>query len=160
MLIGTYDNPLRQERFDESYEVRPNGCWEWVRGYASHGYGIFTWQYKPERKQISAHVASFLLHHGELPDGHEVRHTCDNRKCVNPGHLVSGDRSANVCDMLERGGYLGYGKGAKLSYEKAAEIRFFYFDGQMNQYQLAEMYNVHQTTIGDIVRGVTWKPRG
>lgn len=32
-----------------------------------------------------------------------VRHTCDNPKCVNPNHLVSGTHAQNVHDMMERG---------------------------------------------------------
>lgn len=157
MIIGTYENPLRRERLDESYEQVEGGCWEWTRGYASHGYGIFTWDYHPKRKQISAHVASYLLHHGELPDGHEVRHTCDNRKCVNPDHLISGNRAANVRDMLERGGYRGWGNKTKLSFEKAREIRDLYDSGLFTQREIASMYGVSQPVIGKITRNLMWK---
>lgn len=156
-LIGTHDEPLRVERFMESWEYNDQGCAEWTQGYASNGYGIFTWDYAPARRQISAHVAAYLLFKGEIPAGQEVRHTCDNRRCVAPAHLILGTRADNVRDALERGGYRGWGMKAKLSFETAREIRSLYATGDYSQRQLASKYGVSQPSIGNIIRGKTWK---
>ncbi|UGO47583.1 HNH endonuclease [Morganella phage vB_MmoP_Lilpapawes] len=39
---------------------------------------------------------------GDIPAGMVVRHTCDNKRCVNPNHLLLGTRKENTHDMLER----------------------------------------------------------
>ena len=40
-------------------------------------------------KTVSASRISYVLAHGKIPDGYHVHHTCHNRKCVNPSHLVA-----------------------------------------------------------------------
>lgn len=73
------------------------GCLEWP--YArSQGYGVL----HLDGRKIGAHQAVLGAWHTPKP-GEEVRHTCDNRACVNPMHLLFGSRQDNVNDMLARG---------------------------------------------------------
>ncbi len=51
--------------------------------------------------QMVYHRAVFLDTHGYLPE--VVRHICDNPRCINPNHLVSGNQSDNMKDAVERG---------------------------------------------------------
>jgi len=82
-------------------------------------------------------------------------HTCDNKVCVNPAHLVVGTNKQNVKDAYKRGLATPQAgqrsKNAKLTDKQAVEIRTAYHSKTHNQYELATMYGVCQRTINKIV---------
>lgn len=45
---------------------------------------------------------------GEIPKGNVVRHTCDNKLCLNPDHLIVGTNLDNVNDRIARGRTYGH----------------------------------------------------
>ena len=92
---------------------------------------------------------------GEIPDGMIVRHTCDNRLCCNPDHLILGTHADNARDRVERRrGATGEKNGrAKLTAEQAEEIRASVFTTSL----LSEWYSVSPATIRRIQSGKTWK---
>jgi hypothetical protein len=71
-------------------------CWTWKAGHATAGYGMFT----IDGKTIGAHRVSYYLTHGEWPN--VARHTCDNKGCVNPDHILDGTQFDNIQDAVER----------------------------------------------------------
>jgi len=75
------DAPIRvRPAFEEMYEERPNGCWEWIGSVdQGNGYGRFGGKW--------AHRVSYTRHIGEIPAGLHVDHLCRNIICVNPVHL-------------------------------------------------------------------------
>jgi hypothetical protein len=87
------------ERFMAKVEVNPGGCWLWIAGFKTTGYGSFSINDTPD----GAHRASWMLHFGPIPDGLFVLHRCDVRACVRPDHLFLGDHQANVTDMVGKG---------------------------------------------------------
>lgn len=84
------------------YVRRTDGCWEWtggITGRPGSGYGAISLGYG---QQIKAHRFSYEIHHGPIPDGLYVCHSCDNPKCVNPSHLYAGTATDNNRDTIAR----------------------------------------------------------
>lgn len=93
--------------------------------------------------------------YGEIPEGHVVRHKCDNSMCINPEHLEIGTQSDNMQDCIKRGRNT-MGK-PKLTAEEVHEIRFLYAIGHAKE-DLAHRYQVTKNNITHIINERTWKP--
>lgn len=77
-----------------------NECWVWPKA-AYNGYGFMALTIsKNKTYTISAHKLSYLLFIGNIKDDLLIRHTCNNRLCVNPDHLLLGTKQDNTNDML------------------------------------------------------------
>lgn len=84
-------------RFDKYWIPEPNsGCWIWIGGIASNGYGSF---YDGERMD-SAHAFSYRYHVGPVQAGLDLDHLCRVRCCVNPDHLEPVTRQVNAARGL------------------------------------------------------------
>jgi len=70
-------------------------CAEWGAGRFSTGYGQF-WL---RGANVGAHRIAWVIANGQIPDGMCVLHHCDNRRCVNVGHLFLGTVKDNISDM-------------------------------------------------------------
>lgn len=88
-----------EDRFFQKVE-KTESCWLWKGALNSKGYGSFG---DGAGKRVSAHRYSYILHHGEIPEGSIVCHTCDVPECVNPEHLWAGTYKDNVADMFAKG---------------------------------------------------------
>jgi len=148
--------------FWSKVDVKANDlCWNWLGAKRPGGYGNL--RYK--NKYVSAHRLSWELNFFPVPDGFCVCHVCDNPSCVNPGHLMLGNKQSNTTDMIKKNRqefHKNKAVGARNANSKLAEgdvinIRTEYQSGKFNQYELADRYGVKQSTIGCIVRNKTWK---
>lgn len=116
-------------------------CWEWKGGINSGGYA----QFCLNNKSIHSHRLSYFLTRGEIPEGAVIRHRCDNRKCVNPTHLLSGSHQDNTNDMFERNRFpRGETSGmSKLTDEQAISIR----NDKRKRSEIAREYGISEVTV-------------
>jgi hypothetical protein len=78
-------------------------CWVWT-GSTRNGYGqIGTYTVAKNHQPKSAHILSYELVHGKVPEGKHVCHSCDNPPCVNPSHLWTGTARQNLRDAQAKG---------------------------------------------------------
>lgn len=137
-----------------------SGCWEWARAVGKNGYGLVT---IGKGNQDYAHRASYAAFNGPIPKGMDVCHSCDNRKCVKPGHLFVGTRKQNMedCARNNRVNRTVKARGekqhlAKLTDESVREIKAKLSDGK-SCYSLGKLYGVARITISRIKNGKTWR---
>lgn len=154
--------------FYNQKNITESGCWEWT-GVLNGGYG----QLSVRGKRILAHRFSLQTFLKRLiPSTLEVRHMCNNPKCINPEHLKEGTHSENMNDMVmsnrqARGKSLsdkligiphpktaGSKNGrAKLSEEDVLSIR----NSNESCRSLSKQHCVSTTHIRRIQSNVSWK---
>lgn len=107
------------------------------------------------RKTVSAHRLSYEVHKGAIPSGMMVRHTCDNKLCVAPDHLILGTAKDNAADAAERGlAPRGEANGkTRLTEGQVREIR----SDTRTLHAIAADYGVSHSTVWNIKKRVTWK---
>lgn len=132
----------------------PDSCWEWKGYVAKNGYGHMT--------PHLAHRVSWEVHNGPIPDGLQVCHKCDNRKCVNPAHLFLGTQSENLHDMVGKGrrhypGFLGETNHRSILTEDAVRSIREKFQNGTRQIDIAREFNVDRTVVWSIVHRKSWK---
>lgn len=142
-------------------KLDPDDCWLWTGGRNHNGYGRIEMKCRALgiREQYLAHVLSYELQVGEIPDGLELCHDCDNPPCVNPKHLKPGTHLKNMQDSKARGRNfrpVGERSGrSKLTAEKVVEIRRLAATG-MSDPALGRMFGVHAQSIWCIRHRKSW----
>jgi hypothetical protein len=136
------------------YQVTESGCHN-CTSHASGEDGYPRIQFNNEYMGLHRYI--YILHKGQIPEGKLIRHTCDNRKCINPEHLLIGTHSDNINDAKERNRLnpqRGIDNGnVKLTTEKAFAI--FYSQESLNT--LANKYKISRTQVSDIKNKKRWK---
>jgi HNH endonuclease len=132
-------------------------CWRWKASTDTNGYGHMRWN-GPLR---TASRIAFELHHGLIPPGLGVNHTCDNPPCCNPAHLYSGTQSQNAMDRENRGrGRSSVGEhnpSAKLDVESVHRIRQRLAEGgRGTQAALCRELSISKAQMSRIALGHSW----
>lgn len=115
-------------RLDRLTIPEPNsGCWLWMGTINGAGYGSIGTggNRKYGGKPMGAHVAAWQCANGAVPQGLHVCHHCDNKLCVNPGHLYVATTQQNTKDAVERGRYKrgAQRRNARFTDEQIREMR-------------------------------------
>jgi len=155
MPVGVYVRKKRPiaERFWPNIICDLNSrCWLWTGSVFANGYGSFHLNGHTEY----THRVSWLIHHGEMPDGW-VLHRCDTPRCVRPDHLFLGDHEANMADMVTKGRSRRGERTnlAKLTEQQVIGLLARHKAGE-SRTSLATKYGLDYSTICYIVRGDSW----
>lgn len=146
------------DRFWESVDAgAPDDCWPWLGFIEPQGYG----RTSISHRNIGAHRVSYMLANGPIPDGQVVRHSCDNRACVNPAHLLVGTQGDNVRDAVARD-RIAHGTrvwNAVLDESTVREIRRLRRAGWATA-GIARHLGFNDQAVRDVVSGRTWRRVG
>lgn len=97
-------------------------CTEWIGG-AAGGYGIIRYN----GRTVRVHRLNWIINNGEIENGLEVCHHCDNPICYRIDHLFLGTHQENMDDAVSKnrmGGRFGENHhSSKLSEVIVMEIR-------------------------------------
>ena len=134
-------------------------CWVWTGAITKFGYGKFS---VAKNMWELAHIVSWVLANGPVPDGLFVMHRCDNPPCIRPSHLMTGTAKDNAQDMISKGRW-GYpsakgvrNRGAKLTNEQVIAIRERFAAGEPRK-ALSAKYGISPGTASKIINGRSWR---
>jgi hypothetical protein len=158
--IALRPHGLTTEQVDRQVAARTSttaaGCMEFS-GHLNHGgYGVV----KIAGRTMLAHRAVWVAARGAVPDGMEVCHRCDNRRCVSLTHLFVGTRMENVRDMMQKGrGRKARGEGhwrARMTERLVARMRQERAAGATLA-TLVARYQMSKSAVHQIVTGKNWR---
>lgn len=137
-----------------SYTIEADGCWAWLGSKTKDGRPVIWFRGRLRMASIVAHT----LYIGDVPDGIEVCHRCDNPECTNPEHLFLGTRRENIDDAMSKGRIKkGERHGmAILTDTDVLAIRRLGRRGESSG-PLAALFGVSEETIRKIKNGRAWK---
>jgi hypothetical protein len=151
IIISIIVDKMEERFWSKVSEPDANGCRNWLASLDHRGYGQFQLNYKMKK----AHRIAYELIKGPIPEGLHILHSCDNPKCVNPEHLSTGTNNDNVKDKMNKNRQckgIQHGK-SKLTEAQVLEIRA----SDKTQQELANIYNLDQSTISYIKNNKLWK---
>ncbi|MEG4047509.1 HNH endonuclease [Microcoleus sp. Pol17_C1] len=128
------------------------GCINWQGSKFGNGYGRKWLDGKTvlvHRLVLESKIAGFL------GSGYFACHTCDNRSCINPAHLVAGTAAENTGQMIGRDRKTPRRKSIPgigiLSIKQLREIQTKYLSGTVKNH-LAKEYGLQHETITKILQ--------
>lgn len=138
-------------------------CWLWMAATNGNGYGSIAAKIVDRKPLlIAAHRASWIIENKALvPDGMNMLHRCDVRRCVRPDHLFLGTIQDNSDDMIAKGREKHVQGEAHpnsiFTDAQVKQIRELYAQGNTTYKDLANQFHCSASTIAWIIRGNYWR---
>lgn len=106
--------------------------------------------YKIKRngKCYDLHAWIYEQYHGRRKKGLVVRHTCNNKECINPDHLTLGTYSQNAIDSIDD-------ERNFITEEIANKVREMIEEGY-KQYEISEILKLKTSHISKIHNRIIW----
>lgn len=151
-------------RFWNKVNIKDNieDCWDWKASTNMNGYGLFYFG-----KVMGAHRVAYILTKGSIPDGLQVQHLCNNKKCCNPNHLELGDNSDNAIYLYRcsvQDGTVESIGNTILTADNVREIhRIYECTGKPRRLNwqftepIAQKFGIGKHQVGEIIRGKQWR---
>lgn len=140
--------------WDKVDKKGPDDCWMWTASTNGRGYGrVWAWG----KCQVASRISAFISH-GQIPDGKEVCHSCDNKLCVNPRHLFFGTHGENINDAKQKG-IMPFGERmgqSKLKEADVKNIKKLLSEKSLSCAKIARMFGVGGSVIQRIVEDKGW----
>jgi hypothetical protein len=149
------DMPIQDRLNAKSKINNETGCIEWTGTINPQtGYGGIRFN----GKKFSCHRVSWEINNNKSANGKVIMHLCDNKKCINPNHLIVGTQTDNMKDKVTKNRQLKGEQvyGSKLTEKDVKNIIILNRKGK-SQSELGRMYNITASAIGNICRRKRWK---
>lgn len=138
------------------WEVDDRGCWNCTSHHCnSKRYPLIRCG---RGKRVAISRVVYAEKDPTLRDDEVVRHSCDNRRCINPAHLLKGTTLDNMRDKVERN---RQARGtrcpwAKLDESKVRDIRSRYRFRKVTYAMLAAECGISVTHAIQVIKGEKW----
>jgi hypothetical protein len=132
-------------------------CLIWTGALSGHR-GLFYGNIRYQGQSLRTHRVLWMCEYGEIEDGKDICHECDNPPCNNLLHLRVDTRAGNLGDAVRRG-RLASGENhnrALLTATKVSHIKYFLQQGWAYT-ELARRYCTSYSAISNIKHGENWK---
>jgi HNH endonuclease len=123
-------------------------CLVWTGARDSGGYGRLRFN----NNRHFVHRLLYSIEKGEIPEGLQICHHCDNRPCCNVDHLFRGTSGDNQIDACRKGRH----PSATLTEAEVSLIKYFLKNGWTCA-ELGRRYGVDRRTISKIKTGECWR---
>lgn len=162
--MNNFDKSKLERKLLEFREIKPSpdgrfhDCWYWIGGDNAGGYGITEVKIFGFQKLVHR-LSAYIWLNFDIDSKFLVCHECDNPICFNYEHLFVGTDLDNIKDMIIKGrsNQGEKNKNSKLKEKEVLEIYDLIYSGIFLQKEIAELYDVKESTVWGISKKHSWR---
>ena len=150
------NKPVDVFRYVSMHDGDASVCWEWTGGLGGRPNDKRPYFTVAGSRRLAYRVVYELSKGVEIPQGVLIRHTCDNRICCNPTHLVAGTHQDNMNDMCERERH-GLPKHTVRAIRKLLATTLLDGRKQYTHGEIGERFGISRQEVTEINRKTVYK---